>query len=41
MILDKGSPSGTFVNGIKITKHSLKQGDVISLGNSVLVFNTK
>ena len=41
MLVDKGSPSGTFVNGIKIAKHALKQGDIISLGNSVLVFNTK
>lgn len=41
VLIDKGSPAGTFVNGIKITKHALKQGDTISLGNSVLVFNTK
>ncbi|AOR23481.1 FHA domain-containing protein [Clostridium taeniosporum] len=41
VLIDKGSPSGTFVNGMRITKYTLKQGDAISLGNSVLVFNTK
>ncbi|WP_459482031.1 FHA domain-containing protein [Clostridium saccharoperbutylacetonicum] len=41
VIIDKGSPSGTIVNGMRITRHVLKKGDVISIGNSVLVFNTK
>ncbi|GAA0078119.1 hypothetical protein UT300005_24970 [Clostridium sp. CTA-5] len=41
VLIDKGSPSGTFVNGVRITKYTLKQGDAISLGNSVLIFNTK
>ncbi|MBN1046979.1 FHA domain-containing protein [Clostridium botulinum] len=41
VLVDKGSPSGTFVNGVRITRHTLKQGDAISLGNSVLIFNTK
>ncbi|MGN2339104.1 FHA domain-containing protein [Clostridium cagae] len=41
VLVDKGSPSGTFVNGVRITRHTLKQGDAISVGNSVLVFNTK
>lgn len=41
VLVDKGSPSGTFVNGMRITRHILKQGDAISLGNSVLIFNTK
>ena len=41
VLVDKGSPSGTLVNGMRITRHNLKQGDAISIGNSVLVFNTK
>lgn len=41
VLVDKGTPSGTLVNGIRVTRHNLKQGDAISLGNSVLVFNTK
>ncbi|EKQ57912.1 MULTISPECIES: FHA domain-containing protein [unclassified Clostridium] len=41
VLVDKGTPSGTLVNGIRIGRHVLKQGDAISLGNSVLVFNTK
>lgn len=40
-LVDSGSPLGTFVNGIKITKHRLHNGDTISIGNSVLVFNTR
>lgn len=41
VILDKGSPMGTVVNGMRITRHVLRQGDAIAIGNSVLVFNTK
>lgn len=41
ILVDKGSPIGTLVNGMRITRHILKQGDAIAIGNSVLVFNTK
>lgn len=41
VLVDKGSPMGTVVNGMRITRHVLKQGDAIAIGNSVLVFNTK
>ena len=41
VLVDKGSPMGTLVNGMRVSRHVLKQGDAISLGNSVLVFNTK
>lgn len=41
VLIDKGSPSGTIVNGMRVTRYVLRQGDAISLGNSVLVFNTK
>jgi len=41
VLIDKGSPSGTLVNGRRVVRHILNQGDAISLGNSVLVFNTK
>ncbi len=41
VLIDKGSPMGTVVNGMRITRHVLKQGDAIAIGNSVLVFNTK
>lgn len=33
VILDLGSASGTFVNGEKITKQSLKTGDRVQLGD--------
>lgn len=41
VLIDKGSPMGTVVNGMRITRHILKQGDAVAIGNSVLVFNTK
>lgn len=40
-LVDCGTPLGTIVNGNKISRHVLKQGDAIAVGNSVLVFNTK
>ncbi len=41
VLIDQGSPLGTIVNGMRVSRHILKQGDSIALGNSVLVFNTK
>ena len=41
VVKDCGTPMGTLVNGQKVTRQMLKQGDAISIGNSVLVFNTK
>ncbi len=41
VLIDKGSPTGTIVNGMRVTRHVLRQGDAIAIGNSVLVFNTK
>ena len=41
VLTDCGTPMGTIVNGTRVTRHVLKQGDAIALGNSVLVFNTK
>lgn len=41
VLVDCGTPMGTIVNGMKTTRHVLKQGDAIAIGNSVLVFNTK
>lgn len=41
VVKDCGTPMGTLVNGQKVTRQILKQGDAISIGNSVLVFNTK
>lgn len=41
VLVDCGTPMGTVVNGMRITRHVLRQGDAIAIGNSVLVFNTK
>ena len=41
VLVDKGTPMGTVVNGQRITRHVLRRGDSIAVGNSVMVFNTK
>ncbi len=41
VIVDKGTPLGTIVNGMRSDRRILRQGDTISIGNSVLVFHTK
>ncbi len=41
VLIDCGTPMGTVVNGNKTTRHILRNGDAIAIGNSVLVFNTK
>lgn len=41
ILVDCGTPMGTIVNGQRTTRHLLRQGDAIAIGNSVLVFNTK
>ena len=41
VLQDCGTPMGTVVNGQRIEKHTLRRGDTIAIGNSVLVFNTK
>jgi hypothetical protein len=40
-LIDKGTPMGTIVNGSPIKRQVLKQGDAISVGNTVMVFNTR
>ncbi len=41
VLVDCGTPMGTVVNGNRTARHILRQGDAISIGNSVLVFNTR
>ena len=41
VLIDCGTPMGTIVNGQKTSRHVLRQGDAIAIGNSVLVFNMK
>jgi len=41
VLRDAGSPLGTIVNGMPVTQHQLRNGDAISIGNSVLVFYTR
>lgn len=39
VIFDLNSSSGTYVNGQRIDKRSLKSGDVISLGGTTLIYS--
>ncbi len=39
-IEDLDSTNGTYINGKKITKHALKNGDVITLGKHTLTYET-
>ena len=38
-IIDEKSANGTYVNGKKITRHVLKHGDEISVGNFTIIFD--
>jgi len=40
-IIDMGSADGTFVNGERVNKHQLQNGDEIVLGNTRLVFTNE
>ncbi|GFP22088.1 ABC transport system ATP-binding/permease protein, partial [Candidatus Hakubella thermalkaliphila] len=40
-IVDRDSTNGTAVNGAKVTRARLEEGDVISLGNSKLIYQTQ
>ena len=37
VLMDLSSETGTFLNGERVIKHSLKTGDVIQLGHQTLV----
>lgn len=41
VLTDCGTPMGTIVNGQRTNRHILHQGDTITVGNSVLIFNAK
>lgn len=38
VLSDRGSTNGTFVNGVRITQHALRDGDEIRVGSSTLTF---
>ncbi len=40
-IIDLGSKNGTFVNGKRVTRRFLRNGDILSLGQSELKFESK
>jgi hypothetical protein len=41
VLVDAGTPMGTTVNGMRVARHILRQGDSIAVGNSVLMFNVR
>jgi pSer/pThr/pTyr-binding forkhead associated (FHA) protein len=38
---DEGSASGTFINGRKVERHVLQNGDIVSIGETVLKYHEK
>ncbi len=38
VVIDLGSTNGTRVNGVRVTEHSLRDGDEITFGNTKVVF---
>ncbi len=40
-INDRSSTNGTYVNGVKITQQELTEGDMIKMGNTVLIFKVE
>ena len=41
MIIDQGSANGTYVNGARVSMQSLREGDNIAVGNTVMIYHTK
>ncbi len=41
IVHDENSANGTFVNGQRITDHVLREGDVVQIGSTVLVFQRR
>ena len=41
MLEDLQSHNGTFVNGTKVTTHELNDGDLISIGDTTVLFKLK
>jgi len=41
MLEDLQSHNGTFVNGAKVTTHELNDGDLISIGDTTVLFKLK
>ncbi len=40
LVVDEGSRNGTFVNGERVTKHTLSDGDVIECGQNLFVYRS-
>jgi len=40
-ISDRSSTNGTYVNGVKVSRQELIDGDVIKIGNTVLIFKVE
>ncbi|AGL02239.1 FhaA domain-containing protein [Desulfoscipio gibsoniae] len=41
VIKDRSSTNGTYVNGVKVTERELVDGDIIKMGNTVLIFKVE
>jgi pSer/pThr/pTyr-binding forkhead associated (FHA) protein len=40
-ISDRSSTNGTYVNGVKVSQRELIDGDMIKMGNTVLIFKVE
>jgi pSer/pThr/pTyr-binding forkhead associated (FHA) protein len=41
VLTDRGSSGGTFVNGQRITEHTLQPGDIVRVGDTKISFEQK
>ncbi|WP_347487927.1 DUF3662 and FHA domain-containing protein [Desulfoscipio sp. XC116] len=41
VIQDRSSTNGTYVNGVRVAKKELADGDIIKMGNTVLIFKVE
>src|SRR5450756_2395823 len=37
-LTDRHSPSGTYINGMRVTEHQLEPGDQVAIGDSILLY---
>jgi ubiquitin-protein ligase len=41
VVVDKDSANGTYVNGMRVAMHTLREGDMIILGNTAMIYHVK
>jgi ubiquitin-protein ligase len=41
IVVDQGSANGTYVNGMRVPMQTLREGDMLALGNTAMVYHVK